>query len=497
MIPAVAAPRRRVARATALAAALALAAAAPACTDDGGSDEGTPPTVATDGLGADVVDDVPDEVFGGLGDPRIDVDSYDVTLALDPESDELSGTAQLVLSATTDAPLESFTLDLRGPTATSATVDGDPAEVVEADDGEIEVVPARELLPGRPVEVVVAYEGEPDQTPLPAAGVPIGLQHDDEGGWFTFSKPNGTSTWTPANDHPSDPATWRIALDVPDGAVGVASGHLADADPPVIDRRRRWVWELTQPTAPYLVAVAAGDLELRPGDGSPAAADGGEASRVDAVPAGSASMADLGLGDHDAILAFYAERFGPDPDPDQGVLVVPGGDGLALEARSRPVISAGATGDGPVYILAHELAHRWFGGAAAPASWEDLWLVEAWATYADWLWRDHAGIDPLEPRVAAVAEARADEGIPVRDPVAAATFDLVLQEGGALALHALRTQIGDDAFFAVARRLVAERTGWTMSTEDLVALAEEESGEDLAGFFEAWLDTAPQPPPGG
>ncbi|MCB0307638.1 MAG: M1 family peptidase, partial [Calditrichaeota bacterium] len=176
-----------------------------------------------------------------------------------------------------------------------------------------------------------------------------------------------------------------------------------------------------------------------------------------ALPAGE-TPASLGLDDHDEILAFYAERFGPYPDDDSGAVVV-GGGALALEAQTRSVIPASATGDGPVYVFAHELAHQWFGGAVTPATWDDLWLAEAWATYADWLWRDHAGIEALDDRVAAVAEARATDGLAVRDPVAASTFDLVLNEGGALALHALRQTIGDDAFFAVARRLVADHGG--------------------------------------
>ena len=159
---------------------------------------------------------------------------------------------------------------------------------------------------------------------------------------------------------------------------------------------------------------------------------------------------------------------------------------------TRPIVNL--SGGTEVGALAHELAHQWFGDAVSPESWEDLWLNEGFATYADWLWREHAGGPSVDEQAADAWQRYQSSTIAVRDTGAAETFDLLIYEGGAVVLHALRQTIGDDAFFAVARRLVADHGGANADADDLVALASDEAGEDLAPFFEAWLDEAPQPP---
>ena len=427
--------------------------------------------------------DVPDAVFSGLGDPRIDVADYQVRVRAEPGRDEIAGTARLRLAATTAEPLRSFTLDLRGPRATQVLVDGRRARV-SADEDELDITPASPLEPGRAAQVVITYAGTPEAASFPRLDVAVGWQPDDDGGWFTMNEPFGASSWVPVNDHPSDKATWTITLDTPARVTGVANGRLRSRQARA--GRRRWVWEVDQPMASYLAFVAVGSYDLEERDGA-------EGTRVVlAFPPDLGDEERAAFDQIDPILTFFSETFGPYPDDDAGAAVVNTSLGLAMETQTRPLFGSDAFREGGAWALAHELAHQWFGNAVSPARWEDLWLNESFATYADWLWREHEG-------EGSVRELSDRQGVPsagglaVLDTEAAATFDGVVYEGGARALHALRLEIGDRDFFAVLRRWFAEFRGRSATTDDFVALAEDVSGTDLSTWVARWLRD-PDPP---
>ncbi|MCU1496089.1 MAG: peptidase rane alanine aminopeptidase [Acidimicrobiales bacterium] len=429
------------------------------------------------------VDDVTDPLFselGDLGDPRIDVSHYDVRVAADPGKPEISGTATLTLAALTADPLTSFTLDLVGLEVSSLSVAGAPAKVSAAP-RELTVTPARALEPGMEVDVVVTYAGAPETTEFPSNSARVGWQADDDGGWFTMSQPIGTSTWVPVSDHPSDKATWTITLDTPKAVTGIANGRLTSSD--VVGDRRRWVWTTDRPMASYVVLAAVGsyDLVQRKGPGGTAV--------VLAFSTELPASFRTGVGQFDDILRFYSETFGPYPDDDAGAVLVNTSLGVALECQTRPLFGSDALEDGEVWALAHELAHQWYGDAVTPARWEDLWLSESFATYADWLYQAHRGanIDAL-----AGADARSFH-VSVTDLRSAELFDEVIYDGGARALHALRRTIGDRSFFAVLRRWFAEHEGANATTEEFETLASEVAGRDLSAFFTRWLTSPDQP----
>jgi aminopeptidase N len=496
--------RRR--RATALAACLVLASCTTASdpsadrparstsTSTSSTSATTTPTGSTttaanptpERSGDPLPDDVADRTFGGLGDPRIDVSDYTVRVAAAPEEEVIAGEVRITMRSTIDEPLSSFTLGLRGPEIRSLEVEGERATSA-TDDGEVTITPATPIPPDTGVEVQITYEGVPDQTEFPGWGMPVGWQSDGEGGWFAMSEPDGTATWVPVNDHPSDKASWAIALDVPRGVTGVANGRLQGGGPrPTKGGRDRWTWVEEEPMASYLVLAAVGDYDL-------VSSTHGDVRVVRAFPRDLGDRDRAAFDPIEEVIDFFSSHFGPYPNDDAGAIVVPTDLGLALESQTRPLFGTDGVVDDVAPALAHELAHQWFGDAVSPETWTDVWLNEGFATYADWMWLEHQGEGSVDAIARRIARSRPVGDVAVRDPRSATEFSTAVYEGGALALHALRLTVGDEAFFRILRSWVSTYDGRSAGTGDLVALASEESGRDLSGFFDRWLDQAPQP----
>jgi aminopeptidase N len=148
-------------------------------------------------------------------------------------------------------------------------------------------------------------------------------------------------------------------------------------------------------------------------------------------------------------------------------------------------------------LVAHELAHQWFGNSLTLGRWKDIWLHEGFACYAEWLWSERSGGEPAD--VHARRHHRRLTGdaqdLLLADPGPAVMFDDRVYKRGALALHALRLTLGDDTFFAMIRGWVVEHRFGTVSTE---LFEEHAAGYGSTGaLLAAWLHEAllPDLPP--
>jgi aminopeptidase N len=192
-------------------------------------------------------------------------------------------------------------------------------------------------------------------------------------------------------------------------------------------------------------------------------------------------------------LAFFARYFGPYPLDRYGLAMTESDGGLAMETQGRSLFSrADFPGGEPGYVehllLSHELAHQWFGDAVSPADWSDLWLNESFATYAQWMWLDEAGLSTIENDASFALATRNTIGTePTGSPTVANLFGFERYDGGAVVLHALRREIGDDRFFPLLARWVAEHDGTSRTTDDFIALAEVVADRSLTTFFDEWL----------
>ena len=423
-----------------------------------------------------------DPYFPDLGNGGYDVDHYDLDLTWRPDEQRMD--AEATVTATATETLRSLALDLVGNDVASVTVDGAPANADRRGERDLVVTPARPVAAGAEFTTVVTYSGSP-RTIAGADPVDPGWTAGPDGEVHTVFEPHGAATLFPANDHPGDKASYTFRVTVPDDLDVVANGLLRDRVPG--DGVTTWVYEAPDPMATYLVQLAIADLEFVETTGPRGLpvrhavdADVAEAVDVANALARTAEMIDV-----------FDDLFGPYPFVTYGALVVDEPLGFALETQTLSIFGTDTAASESV--VAHELAHQWFGDAVSPATWQDIWLNEGFAVYAELLWAEHEGAGGPDQFADEVGDGDGELDLPPADPGAEQLFAPTVYDRGALTLHVLRDAIGDDAFFTLLRTWVERYGGESASTADFENLAEEVSGQELTPLFDAWLRASRMP----
>ena len=421
------------------------------------------------------------------GNGGYEVDHYDLNLAYAPGKSRLRGVA--TISATATQSLSAFNLDLVGLHVRSVSVDGAPARFARGA-SELTVTPVVPIAERARFAVVVTYAGRPQSTRKGSPYFRTGWIRTDDGA-FTLGEPRGAATWFPCNDHPSDKATYRITISVPRHRTAISNGLLES-----VSRHRggrTFVWSGPEPMTTYLAVVAIGRFKLH-------------RSRAVGVPSLVAldpRVKRLGKGTRRAvnriprILATYGSLFGPYPFSAAGAIVDDDRTFFftALETQTRPIFPRPF----PSYFtgtMAHELAHEWFGDAVSLERWSDIWLNEGFATWAEWFWvargRDDQLRDIFSLYYETGAKFRKRFGlrrlwVPVVPPPPKQLFGAAVYDRGGMTLEALRELVGNTTFLSILRDWVAQHKYGNATTEQFIALAEQESGRSLSHFFDVWL----------
>lgn len=427
---------------------------------------------------------VPDPYLPGHGDVRYTVTHYDLALDYRLATNRLDGRA--ALSVTALEATDALRLDLRGLQVARVRVDGGRPRQVNAKQGAIVVKLHEPLAAGATATVEVTYGGKP--VPVPGVHGPAGWEELTDG-VLVASQPYGAPSWFPCNDRADDKASYRIAVttDAPYAvfAPGRATGTTTRAG------RTTWTFEESSPTASYLVSVVIGRLvdEQLPGaDGRLALAR----PRLRPLPPGS-PLALL-----PEMLTALEGWFGPYPFDGFRAIVVDEPLEIPLEAQGMATFGTNHMDAGwdNERLVAHELAHQWFGNAVTAALLKDIWLHEGFACYTEWLWSARRCQGTADQRAAQHwRELRpSEQPAPLVDPGMPNMFDDWVYKRGALTLHALRAAMGDTAFFALCRDWVATYRGGTATTADFRELAGRHTTVDLAPLFAAWLDETALPP---
>ena len=460
---------------------------APTTTPSNTAVPATNPATPTTTLPApeDTGDGIGDELYPDLGNPGVDVLDYEVELATSSAGDVVAGSATLTIAFTQER--DQFTLDSLGPEIDTVSIDGNEV-AFESDEPELRITPSATIAAGETHAVTVDYTVVVTDIGSNNRFAPGWVSTD--GGSYVLNEPDGGRTWLPSNDHPSDKATWTFRITVPSGVTAVANGRLVGTTSGAAGDT--WEWREDQPMATYLVLLLTGDYELV------------ESTTADGLPLVSAVLrADRErlqpfIDDMEAQIEFFEPLFGPYPLDRYGLAVTDSFAGLAMETQGRSMYSRDdlvtPAGEYEQAVSAHELAHQWFGDAVTPGVWGDIWLNESFATYGEWLWMEHIDYVSVDAKAdSALQERQFGDGEPTGSPTAE-LFVFNSYNGGAVVLHALRLTIGDDLFFELLQRWVADNDGTSRTSADFIALAEQVSGQDLGAFFDNWL-YADIPPP--
>jgi len=442
----------------------------------------------------------------------VDVEHYAFRLSLSDESDVIEGVATIRLAARRDG-VAAFELDLvggaaneRGMEVTSVSVSdavpatggipgagavptGDDVEFAHEDDV-LRITTPHPLDSGERVVVEVAYRG------IPGDGLIIGTNRHGARTFFGDNWPNRARHWLPSVDHPSDKATVEWIVEAPSHYQVVGSGAKVEETDLAGGRRvTHWRTDVPLPTKVMVIGAARFAVDhVRDVHGIPVTSwvypEDREAGFSDFSRAAD-------------ILDYFITHIGEYPYEKlanvQSTTRYGGMENASNIFYSENAVTGTGSNEG---LLAHEIAHQWFGDSVTELDWHHIWISEGFATYFTQLWFEHVygrermntGLRAQRNAIVAYADRRPDS--PVVDTTIVDLNDLLstnsYQKGGWV-LHMLRREVGDEAFREGIRNYYADNRDGSALTSDLRNAMEEATGKSLAWFFDQWLRSPGQP----
>ncbi|MBL8608272.1 MAG: hypothetical protein JNL38_13190 [Myxococcales bacterium] len=415
------------------------------------------------------------------GAAEVDVVEHAVELSVDVSPPRLEGRGRITIRAR--APTRAVRLDTARLSLLRVAAGGRELAHGPAGRGAC-VALERELAAGAAVDLDLAWRAD-----APGAGASPSWR----GGatWAGYATPS----WMPTVARASARAALRLSIDAPADLAVVASGALVERVPAGPRATHRFSVE---PAPTFLFAWAVGPFSTRERrvDGEVLAVHGPPDLPLDRV-----------LDATEVARRFLERRLGARlPEGRYAQVVVPGDaaqEAVSLALVGDEHVRAFASDPHEDWIFAHELAHQWFGRAIPCADFADFWLNEGFATYLVAAVKEEAWGRAAYDREVALWRARsqkvtaAQKDAPLAPrPGAALPLDPepaprgLTYARGALVLHRLRAELGDDAFWRGLARYVADRSGKGARSADLRRALEAATGRDLGAFFDRWVYAA-------
>jgi aminopeptidase N len=428
-------------------------------------------------------------------DPRIDVERYTFRLELFDGSDSIKGQATVEVLFR-EVGVRSFSLDLvgrqiggAGMAVESVMINGADAQYVHHDD-RLTITMTGPSSVGDRRTIHVAYSGRPGD------GLIISTNKYGERTFFGDNWPDRARHWLPVVDHPSDKALIEFIVTAPDRYQVVGSGALVE-ETDLNDGRRLTHWRSTKPLATKVAVIGAARFAVSYVD------------EFEGVPIQTwvyPQDKDAGFYDYalaEPVLRFFVSRLGEFPYSKLANVQSKTRYGGMENASNIFYSEASVTGTrSSEELIAHEIAHQWFGDSVTEIDWPHIWLSEGFATYLTALYVEHTyGHDRFDDlmsrnRETVVAFSRRVQLPVILDPAPENLLELLspnsYQKGGWV-LHMLRSHVGTEVFWDGLRAYYERYSDGNASTEDFKDVMEDMSGLDLEWFFEQWLERPGQP----
>jgi len=411
---------------------------------------------------------------------QFDVTYYDLDLDLDPTTSVVTG------SVRTDAKPVGVSIDeidldlLDNMTVDAVTVDGNPAAFVHANDL-LTIDLGATYAPGEVFTVVVDYHGTPD----PSWGAFGFDTFEGSPMIWSLSEPFGARSWWPCKDVVGDKAdSAEIRVTVPSNLIVASNGVLVEVDSTSAPGKKTYWWHERYPISTYLVSLAAHPYTVFSKWYRYGPTDSMEIQNF--VFPSHYSSVNAVVSETPAIMSFFKTIYGEYPFIDEKY-----GHAEFLWGGAMEHQTCSSMGFWNEYVVAHELAHQWWGDMITPATWHHIWLNEGFATYSEALWSEYKyGIGQY--RIDMRNTKYFGPGtIYVQDPTDFSSIlnvDLSYNKANWV-LHMLRHVVGDATFFDITRawREYAPTLYGNATTEDFRTVSETISGMDLQDFFHQWI----------
>lgn len=422
--------------------------------------------------------------FGNAFSDQTDIYYQVMRWEIDPAINYVKGDITYYFKSKT-ADLTQLHLDLSNSLqVTSVQSNGSPLSFVHSDDQLLTIELGLTLPSGQSDSLTVSYEGVPPSNGF--GSFEQGTHNNDPIIW-TLSEPYGVRDWWPGKQDLVDKIdSLDVFITTPAGQLAASNGVLVD----ITEHNGQLVhhWKHRHPIASYLVALAvtnyAAYSHYLPLD------NGDTIEILNYVYPETLSQSQTQTESALDIMSLYNELFGTYPFADEKYGHAQFGWGGGMEHQTMSFMGGFSFG-----LIAHEMAHQWFGDKVTCGSWADIWLNEGFATYLTGLTYQRYSPDQYWPQwktsTSNSAMSQPGGSVYVDDTTSVNRIfsGRLTYNKGAYLLHMLRWTIGDEAFFAACQEyLNSPGTAYDFGhTEELQAYLEANSGKDLTEFFQDWF----------
>jgi aminopeptidase N len=428
---------------------------------------------------------------------------YDVSLAFNDQLSEITKAHTVITILVLKDALKTIELDFGEMPVDSVNVDNVAARY-ERRPGSLVITLPQAARRNANLSIAVAYHGRPKD------GLVLTADKDGKPSATGDNWPDRVHHWIPCLDHPSAKATVSFHVVAPTGDLVVANGRFVGVNHTSKARAEmNWSYREDVPIPPYcmVISISQGALiEPKLKDLTPLSFY---------VPQSDSKFAPQGFAPAAPVLKFFSRTIAPYPYEKLALIVGAtrfGGmenssaivfPSNLFEPRKEPQATSRRFNirQGLEEVIAHEIAHQWFGDSVTEKTWSDLWLSEGFATYFAGLFLEQEeGEAVFRDYMKHAAERyfiyEHERRAPVFDADTEDLFKLLNPnnyEKGAWVLHMLRGRVGDRAFFDGIRAYYLAHRNSTATSEDLRAALERASGVNLKEFFARWIYGAGHP----
>ena len=437
-----------------------------------------------------------DEPFRAPPGRPVDVQRIDLDLTVDLKARALSGTARIALVGV--RATESVTLDAVDLEVSSVRVERGQAQESPrwSNDGQRLVVSCA-LQRGEAATLAVTYRVRDPQDGFTFCGPTSDAPSTPWQSW-TQGETITNRRWFPCVDHPDERQQTSITARVAPGLTVISNGRL-------VDKKEEggltvWRYEQERPHVSYLVTLVVGTFDV--------VEDEWRKKRVAYyVPPGRKADIPRSFARTKDMLDFFSEVTGQEyPWPKYEQVVVHEFSAGGMENTGATTLTERTLHDERAHLdysseglVAHEMAHQWFGDLITCRDWAHIWLNESFATYFDALWTEKSkGPDEYASEMLDNLEGglRSGNDRPIIDqrwPSPDTVFDGRAYPKGACVLHMLRRKLGDETWWRALQHYVKTCADRSIETAEMRRCFEEASGLSLARFFHDWLERPGHP----